>query len=153
MASTPVITHIEDLRELAKRKVPRMFYDYADSGSWTESTYRANESDFAKIKLRQRVAVAEADRLNLARVRGRFRRKNGALSRAIGDSRICRQHVRGGKFEHDSVLDPKLVEFEQSHFRRRTTPELPGTPLASGIELNVYPISASYMVGVNLQFK
>ena len=55
--SAPVITHIEDLRELAKRKVPRMFYDYADSGSWTESTYRANESDFQKIKLRQRVAV------------------------------------------------------------------------------------------------
>ncbi|MEY2994324.1 MAG: L-lactate dehydrogenase [Pseudomonadota bacterium] len=52
-----VITNIEDLRVLAKRRVPRMFYDYADSGSWTESTYRANESDFQKIKLRQRVAV------------------------------------------------------------------------------------------------
>jgi L-lactate dehydrogenase (cytochrome) len=52
-----VITNIEDLRVLAERRVPRMFYDYADSGSWTESTYRANESDFQKIKLRQRVAV------------------------------------------------------------------------------------------------
>ena len=53
----PVITNIEDLRVLAQKRVPRMFYDYADSGSWTESTYRANESDFQKIKLRQRVAV------------------------------------------------------------------------------------------------
>ena len=53
----PVITTIEDLRQLAQKRVPRMFYDYADSGSWTESTYRANESDFQKIKLRQRVAV------------------------------------------------------------------------------------------------
>ena len=53
----PVITHIEDLRVLAEKRVPRMFYDYADSGSWTESTYRANEGDFQKIKLRQRVAV------------------------------------------------------------------------------------------------
>ncbi len=53
----PVITCIEDLRLLAKKRVPRMFYDYADSGSWTESTYRANESDFQRIKLRQRVAV------------------------------------------------------------------------------------------------
>ena len=53
----PVITTIEDLRVLAKRRVPRMFYDYADSGSWTESTYRANEGDFQRIKLRQRVAV------------------------------------------------------------------------------------------------
>ena len=52
-----VITNIEDLRVLAKKRVPRMFYDYADSGSWTESTYRAYESDFQRIKLRQRVAV------------------------------------------------------------------------------------------------
>jgi len=53
----PVITHIEDLRVLAEKRVPRMFYDYADSGSYTESTYRANQSDFQTIKLRQRVAV------------------------------------------------------------------------------------------------
>ncbi len=53
----PIITTIEDLRQLAQKRVPRMFYDYADSGSWTESTYRANESDFQAIKFRQRVAV------------------------------------------------------------------------------------------------
>ena len=53
----PVITNVEDLRVLARKRVPRMFYDYADSGSWTESTYRANETDFQRIKLRQRVAV------------------------------------------------------------------------------------------------
>ncbi len=52
-----VITTIEDLRVLAERRVPRMFYDYADSGSWTEGTYHANTDDFKKIKLRQRVAV------------------------------------------------------------------------------------------------
>ncbi|MCE7877718.1 MAG: alpha-hydroxy-acid oxidizing protein, partial [Betaproteobacteria bacterium PRO3] len=52
-----VITCIEDLRVLAKKRVPRMFYDYADTGSWTESTYFANESDFRPIRLRQRVAV------------------------------------------------------------------------------------------------
>jgi L-lactate dehydrogenase (cytochrome) len=53
----PVITSVEDLRRLAQARVPKMFYDYADAGSWTESTYRANESDFQRIKLRQRVAV------------------------------------------------------------------------------------------------
>ena len=58
----PAITCIEDLRVLAERRVPRMFYDYADSGSWTESTYRANESDFQRLKLRQRVAVNMAGR-------------------------------------------------------------------------------------------
>ncbi len=53
----PAITTIEDLRLLAKARVPKMFYDYADSGSWTEQTYRENTSDFDKIRLRQRVAV------------------------------------------------------------------------------------------------
>jgi L-lactate dehydrogenase (cytochrome) len=52
-----VITCIEDQRKLAKLKVPRMFYDYADSGSWTESTYRSNEEDFGKLKFRQRVGA------------------------------------------------------------------------------------------------
>jgi L-lactate dehydrogenase (cytochrome) len=53
----PVITCIEDLRALAQSRVPRMFYDYADTGSWTESTYRANTADLQSIKLRQRVLV------------------------------------------------------------------------------------------------
>lgn len=48
---------IDDLKKLARRRVPKMFFDYADSGSWTESTYRANESDFDQILLNQRVAV------------------------------------------------------------------------------------------------
>lgn len=52
----PILT-IEDLHVLAQKRVPRMFYDYVDSGSWTESTYRANIDDFANIKFRQRVAV------------------------------------------------------------------------------------------------
>jgi L-lactate dehydrogenase (cytochrome) len=57
-----VITTIEDLRILAKKRVPRMFYDYADSGSWTESTYRSNETDLQEIMFRQRVAVNLANR-------------------------------------------------------------------------------------------
>ncbi len=52
-----VITCVEDLRILGKRRVPRMFYDYADAGSWSESTYRANQEDLQRIKLRQRVAI------------------------------------------------------------------------------------------------
>jgi L-lactate dehydrogenase (cytochrome) len=56
------ICEIRDLQNLARARVPRMFYQYADSGSWTETTYRENESDFAKIKLRQRVAVDITER-------------------------------------------------------------------------------------------
>jgi len=66
----PVITNIEDLRVLAEKRVPRMFYDYADSGSWTEGTYRANEADFQKIKLRQRVAVNMENRSTATKMVG-----------------------------------------------------------------------------------
>jgi len=51
------IACVEDLRRLAERRVPRMFYDYVDGGAWTEQTYRDNRTDFARIRLRQRVAV------------------------------------------------------------------------------------------------
>lgn len=66
----PVITNIEDLRILAKSRVPRMFYDYADSGSWTESTYRANSDDFQRIKLRQRVAINMENRSTVSTMIG-----------------------------------------------------------------------------------
>ena len=49
------VLEINDLKILAKKKLPKMFYDYVDSGSYTESTYIENETDFNKIKLRQRV--------------------------------------------------------------------------------------------------
>ena len=67
---TQQILNIEELRLLAKKRVPRMFYDYADSGSWTESTYRANSEDFARIKLRQRVAVNIENRSLHSRMNG-----------------------------------------------------------------------------------
>ncbi len=53
---------IQELKALAKRRVPKMFFDYADSGAWTESTYRANEADFRDLKLRQRVMVDMTNR-------------------------------------------------------------------------------------------
>ncbi|CAN7401275.1 alpha-hydroxy acid oxidase [Pararhizobium sp. LjRoot238] len=56
------ILEIRDLKAAAKRRVPKMFFDYADSGAWTEGTYRANEEDFLKIKLRQRVLVDMTNR-------------------------------------------------------------------------------------------
>ena len=52
-----IITTIDDLRKIAKKRVPRMFFDYIASGSWTESTLKANTADFEKLFFRQRVAV------------------------------------------------------------------------------------------------
>jgi L-lactate dehydrogenase (cytochrome) len=53
----PVITNIDDLKRIYRRRVPKMFYDYAESGSWTEQTFRENSSDFDRIYLKQRVAI------------------------------------------------------------------------------------------------
>ncbi|WP_292025027.1 alpha-hydroxy acid oxidase, partial [Maritimibacter sp. UBA3975] len=58
----PVITTIEDLKHLYRRRAPRMFYDYCESGSWTEQTFRENTSDFDQIRLRQRIAVDMTNR-------------------------------------------------------------------------------------------
>ncbi len=66
----PIITEIEDLRRLHERRTPRMFYDYAESGSWTEQTFRENSSDFDLIRLRQRVAVDMAGRSTASQMIG-----------------------------------------------------------------------------------
>ncbi|KUP92466.1 alpha-hydroxy acid oxidase [Tritonibacter horizontis] len=66
----PVITHIDDLKRIYVRRVPKMFYDYAESGSWTEQTFRENTSDFNQIRLRQRVAVDMAGRSTASQMIG-----------------------------------------------------------------------------------
>ena len=87
-----VITNIEDLRRLAEKRVPRMFYDYADSGSWTEGTYRSNESDFQKIKFRQRVAVNMENRSTATTMIG----QNVAMPVAIAPTGLTgMQHADG----------------------------------------------------------
>ncbi len=58
----PVITNINDLKRIYERRTPRMFYDYCESGSWTEQTFRENTSDFSEILLRQRIAVDMSNR-------------------------------------------------------------------------------------------
>ena len=88
----PVITTIADLQALAKRRVPRMFYDYADSGSWTEGTYRANEADFQKILLRQRVAISMEGRTTRTTMLG----ENVAMPVAIAPTGMTgMQHADG----------------------------------------------------------
>lgn len=66
----PVITCIDDLKKIYKRRVPRMFYDYAESGSWTEKTFRENTTDFDDIYLRQRVAVDMSGRSTASQMIG-----------------------------------------------------------------------------------
>ncbi|MGB0464885.1 MAG: alpha-hydroxy acid oxidase, partial [Candidatus Puniceispirillaceae bacterium] len=70
MTALSSVTTIDELRQIAKKRVPTMFYDYMESGSWTESTFRANCDDFAKITFRQRVAVDMSDRSTSVNVLG-----------------------------------------------------------------------------------
>ncbi|MGV0818342.1 alpha-hydroxy acid oxidase [Martelella sp. AMO21009] len=83
---------IADLKKRAKRRVPKMFYDYADSGAWTESTYRANEADFAKIHLRQRVLVDMSDRSLATTMVG----EKASMPVALAPTGLCgMQHADG----------------------------------------------------------
>jgi L-lactate dehydrogenase (cytochrome) len=66
----PVITTIQDLKNIYQRRVPRMFYDYCESGSWTEQTFDDNISDFSKLRLRQRVAVDMTKRSTASKMIG-----------------------------------------------------------------------------------
>jgi len=88
-----VITNIEDLRQLAEKRVPRMFYDYADSGSWTEGTYRANETDFHGIQLRQRVAVNMENRSTATTLVGSIPAKMPVVIAPVGLTGM--QHADG----------------------------------------------------------
>ncbi|MEM6275531.1 MAG: alpha-hydroxy acid oxidase [Pseudomonadota bacterium] len=66
----PPITNIQDLKDIYRRRVPKMFYDYCESGSWTEQTFRENVSDFDEIKLRQRIAVDMTGRTTASQMVG-----------------------------------------------------------------------------------
>ncbi len=66
----PVITEIEDLRRIYERRVPRMFYDYVETGSWSEQTFRENSSDFDRIYFKQRVAIDMTGRSTASRMIG-----------------------------------------------------------------------------------
>ena len=86
------ITTVEDLRQIAQRRVPKMFYDYADSGSWTQSTYERNESDFQRIKFRQRVAVDMSNRSTKTTMIG----QNVAMPTALAPTGLTgMQHANG----------------------------------------------------------
>ncbi|MEM7100438.1 MAG: alpha-hydroxy acid oxidase [Pseudomonadota bacterium] len=87
-----IITCTEDLRRLHKRRVPKMFYDYAESGAWTEGTLHRNRQAFAEVKLRQRVAVDISER----DVQGNFLGQSWAMPVGIAPTGLAgMQHADG----------------------------------------------------------
>jgi isopentenyl diphosphate isomerase/L-lactate dehydrogenase-like FMN-dependent dehydrogenase len=106
----PAITNIEDLRVLAEKRVPRMFYDYADSGSWTEGTYRANSEDFQKIKLRQRVAVNMENRSTAVKMVG----INAKMPVSIAPVGLCGMQSADGEIKAAKAAEKFGIPFALS---------------------------------------
>ena len=108
----PVITSIEDLRRLHERRVPRMFYDYCESGSWTEQTFRENTSDFEKLYLRQRVAIDMTGRSTATKMIGQDVSMPVALA-PVGLTAAGRQDAQE---QRTRPLHPLTTSSRTAHF-------------------------------------
>jgi L-lactate dehydrogenase (cytochrome) len=106
----PVITEIEDLRRIYKRRVPKMFYDYAESGSWTEQTFRENSSDFDEIRLRQRIAVDMDGRSTAAKMVG----QDYAMPVALAPVGLCGMQSADGEIKAARAAEKFGVPFTLS---------------------------------------
>ncbi|MDG3040870.1 alpha-hydroxy acid oxidase [Roseicyclus marinus] len=106
----PVITEIEDLKRIYKRRVPKMFYDYAETGSWTEQTFRDNCSDFDEIRLRQRIAVDMAGRTTAAKMVG----QDYAMPVALAPVGLCGMQSADGEIKAARAAEKFGVPFTLS---------------------------------------
>ena len=106
----PVITTIDDLKRLHKRRAPKMFYDYAESGSWTEQTFRENTTDFDKIRLRQRVAVDMTNRTTASTMVGH----DVAMPVALAPIGICGMQSADGEIKSARAAEKFGVPFTLS---------------------------------------
>ena len=103
----PIITSIEDLKKLAKARVPKMFYEYAESGSWTEQTFRENTSDFQEIRLRQKVAVDMSDRSTASTMVG----QDVAMPVALAPIGLCGMQSADGEIKAARAAEAFGVPF------------------------------------------
>jgi L-lactate dehydrogenase (cytochrome) len=106
----PVITNIEDLHRIYRRRVPKMFYDYAESGSWAEQTFRDNVSDFDEIRLRQRIAVDMAGRSTRAAMVG----QDYAMPVALAPVGLCGMQSADGEIKAAKAAEKFGVPFTLS---------------------------------------
>lgn len=106
----PVITEIEDLKRIYKRRVPKMFYDYAETGSWTEQTFRDNSSDFDEIRLRQRIAVDMAGRTTACKMVG----QDYTMPVALAPVGLCGMQAADGEIKAARAAEKFGVPFTLS---------------------------------------
>ena len=106
----PIITNIEDLKRIYRRRVPQMFYDYAESGSWTEQTFRDNVTDFEQLRLRQRVAVDMTGRSTTSKMIG----QNVAMPVALAPVGLTGMQTADGEIKAAKAAEKFGVPFTLS---------------------------------------
>ena len=110
MTSLSSALTIGDLKERARRRVPKQFFDYSESGSWTEQTFRANESDFADVLFRQRVAVDLRDRRLATTIVG----QEASMPVAVGPAAICGLQIANGEIHAARAAQRAGIPFSLS---------------------------------------
>ncbi len=106
----PVITNIQDLKDIYKRRVPKMFYQYAESGAWTEQTFRDNVDDFSKLRLRQRVAVDMSNRSTATQMIG----QDVTMPVALSPVGLCGMQCADGEIKAARAAEAFGVPFTLS---------------------------------------
>ena len=105
-----VITNIQDLKELYQRRVPKMFYDYAESGSWTQKTFAENTSDFDELYFKQRVAIDMRDRTTATQLLG----QDVAMPVALAPVGLCGMQCADGEIKAARAAEKFGVPFTLS---------------------------------------
>lgn len=105
-----VITNIQDLKELYHRRVPKMFYDYAESGSWTQKTFVENTSDFDELYFKQRVAIDMRDRTTATQLLG----QDVAMPVALAPVGLCGMQCADGEIKAARAAEKFGVPFTLS---------------------------------------
>jgi L-lactate dehydrogenase (cytochrome) len=104
------ITNIQDLKELYHRRVPKMFYDYAESGSWTQKTFVENTSDFDELYFKQRVAIDMRDRTTATQLLG----QDVAMPVALAPVGLCGMQCADGEIKAARAAEKFGVPFTLS---------------------------------------
>ena len=110
MGSVGSALTIDDLKQMARRRVPRMFFEYADSGSWTEKTYHDNETDFARLNFRQRVAVNLENRSLKATMLG----QPVSMPVAFAPAATCGMQIANGEIKAARAAEKFGIPFSLS---------------------------------------
>ena len=140
----PVITTIADLKRLHKRRTPKMFYDYAESGSWTEQTFRENTSDFDQIRLRQRVAVDMTNRTTKTQMIG----QDVAMPVALAPVGLTGMQCADGEIKAARAAEKMpMARPTAPRYHAPSSRRMRASPITSGSKLRAFTPARLFALG------